>query len=210
MRNFDAGYAAEIAKEVLYFYCLLEFQFEETYRYTDRDVSVYWEGNRYYPLPFTFDRVSLSGSMAVDTVTVNVSNANNVFSGILLNEDVRNKPVIISFGVRRKPAGQPEEEIVEPIFRGFVAGWPTMREKKVTIKIANEFILWNKKTLRRHAPSCPWAFKGQECGYGGSAKSVCDKSYDTCLSLGNAARFGGFRFLPVIAEQELWWGRTRG
>jgi hypothetical protein len=146
----------------------------------------------------------------VDNVSITMSNADNVFSGILLNEDCRNKPVVISFGIRRKPAGQPEEEIVETLFRGLLAGWGPLTEKKAPIKVANEFILWNKKTLRKHAASCPWAFRGEECGYAGSVKSVCDKSYDTCLLLGNEARFGGFRFLPVIAEQELWWGRTRG
>jgi hypothetical protein len=210
VRNFDADVAAELAKEVLYYFNLIEFQFANTYCYTDRDASVFHGGNRYYPRSYKFNNIALSGSMSVDKVSISMDNTDRVFSGILLNEDVRNKPVIISFGVRVKPEGLPEEDLVETLFTGILAGWDIEGDSKVKIEVANEFILWNKKTLRKHAASCPWAFKGEECGYGGSAKSICDKSYDTCVLLGNQTHFGGFRFLPVIAEKEIWWGRTRG
>jgi hypothetical protein len=105
---------------------------------------------------------------------------------------------------------QPEVDEVQPLFRGILAGWDIEGDNKINIEIANEFILWNKKTLRKHSPSCPWAFKGEECGYQGVAKSICDKSYDTCLELSNQSHFGGFRYIPIITETELWWGAVRG
>ena len=429
MRNFDPDILTELAKEILYYYNTIEFQFTSTYRYTDRDVSVFVGANRYYPRHFTFNNISLSSTMGVDSVSVSMENIDRVFSGIILNEDVRNKTVILSFGVRRKPtditgsvslsnmklsladgiafvdfslasvltdylgskltitdsagkkaigyikavgtgetysdelvtsnwdnatfttwtpgigslitraaraipngycyhyegsslAGklvkcintvtfsvgdvahwqidmcqypninalsfddngtsyktaqsnfnclrvsasaavdfsltsfsaqyvltpsatgvtivstpggaiqnwesietgfnyndvngytylieQPEIDEVQPLFRGILAGWDIEGDNKINIEISNEFILWNKKTLRKHSPSCPWAFKGEECGYQGVAKSICDKSYDTCLELSNQSHFGGFRFIPIITEKELWWGSVRG
>lgn len=38
-------------------------------------------------------------------------------------------------------------------------------------------------------------FKGAQCGYAGS-EPVCDRAYPTCVAFGNAARFGGLRYLP--------------
>ncbi len=204
MRNFDPDMVAELAKEVVEAFCLLEFQFTETYRYCDRDVSVFVDGNRFYPLGFSFDNISLSSNMSVDSVAMTIDNTNRVFSGILLNEDVRNKPAIVKVGVRLTDGS----EIVEDLFTGIVASWDIEGDSKVKIEIANEFILWNKKTLRKHSASCPWSFKGSDCKYAGTAITMCDKTYDTCLTLGNEANFGGFRFIPVIADQQLYWGRT--
>lgn len=204
MRNFDPDMVAELAKEVVEAFCLLEFQFTETYRYCDRDVSVFVDGNRFYPLGFSFDNISLSSNMSVDSVAMTIDNTNRVFSGILLNEDVRNKPAIVKVGVRLTDGS----EIVEDLFTGIVASWDIEGDSKVKIEVANEFILWNKKTLRKHSASCPWSFKGSDCKYAGAAITMCDKSYDTCLTLGNEANFGGFRFIPVIADQQLYWGKT--
>ena len=204
MRNFDPDMVAELAKEVVEAFCLLEFQFTETYRYCDRDVSVFVDGNRFYPLGFSFDNISLSSNMSVDSVAMTIDNTNRVFSGILLNEDVRNKPAIVKVGVRLTDGS----EIVEDLFTGIVASWDIEGDSKVKVEIANEFILWNKKTLRKHSASCPWSFKGSDCKYAGTAITMCDKTYDTCLTLGNEANFGGFRFIPVIADQQLYWGRT--
>lgn len=207
MRNFDPTMLAELAKEVVEAFCLLEFQFTSaTYRYCDRDVSVFVSGDRYYPRGFQFRNVSLSSSMSVDKVSITLDDVDSVFTAIVLSEDVRNKPVIIKVGVRLTDG----TEIVEDFFTGILAAWDIEGDCKVNVEVANEFILWNKKTLRKHSSSCPWSFKGTECGYGGTAIEVCDKSYDTCLSIGNEVHFGGFRFIPVIADTELWWGKVKG
>lgn len=41
-------------------------------------------------------------------------------------------------------------------------------------------------------PLCPYLFKGQPCGYSGSA-ACCDKTHAHCEELGNLHRFGGYR-----------------
>lgn len=43
---------------------------------------------------------------------------------------------------------------------------------------------------------CPFAFKGIECGYSGSATS-CQKTLFACRALGNSVRFGGEYSTPM-------------
>jgi hypothetical protein len=116
--------------------------------------------------------------------------------------------VIISFGVRDTSGGT-EQLIVEQMFYGIVGEWKILGDTKVEITIVNEFIYWNKKSLRNHSPSCQWAFKGVECKYAGGA-DWCDKSFDRCSNINNDENYGGFRWLPSIADKEIWWGRVRG
>jgi lambda family phage minor tail protein L len=60
-----------------------------------------------------------------------------------------------------------------------------------------DFTLGAVNPLRRRFPllmaaprSCPWIFKGAECGYAGAA-TACDRTLDDCSTLANTARFGG-------------------
>ena len=48
--------------------------------------------------------------------------------------------------------------------------------------------------LRTFDRTCPWEFKGPECGYTGAATS-CDHTDETCKSYNNFANFGGFLFV---------------
>lgn len=106
--------------------------------------------------------------------------------------------------------------IVEELFRGFIGEWEITGDASVTIGVNSEFIMWNKKVLRNHSASCQWTYCGTECGFTPSnALETCDFSYNNCVAkntvkAGQSLRFGGFRFLPVIAEKEVWWGRTQG
>lgn len=45
-----------------------------------------------------------------------------------------------------------------------------------------------------------------ECAYVGT-ETWCDQSYDRCAALLNMDNFGGMRFIPAIAEKEIWWGK---
>jgi hypothetical protein len=96
---------------------------------------------------------------------------------------------------------------VEPLFRGIIDSWIIDGDVVCHITIANELILWNKKSLREHPASCSWIFGGSECTYAGYASSWCDQSYDRCAALSNSANFGGFRFLPSLLNKQIWWGK---
>lgn len=204
MKSFDIDLATEIAKETAATFCLLEFQFAATYRYTDRDISLYHGGHKYSSINFRLGNFVSAANMSIDRMTIDIDNAGLIFSAILLGEDVRNKTVIQSFGCLNA-----DNKIiaVAEFFRGVLSDWD-IAEDKARVTIVNEFILWKKKTLRICSSTCPWGFKETECGYAG-AETWCDQSYEHCLSLGNENNFGGHRFLPSIMEKEIWWGRTR-
>ena len=204
MRSFDVTLAAEIAKETAATFCFLEFQFAATYRYTDRDISLYSGGNKYSPLNFTLGNFVSAANMSIDRMTIDIDNTGLIFSAILLGEDVRNKTVIQSFGCL-----DADNKIiaVAEFFRGILSDWD-ISEDTARITVVNEFILWKKKTLRICQSTCPWGFKETECGYAG-VETWCDQSYERCLALNNEDQFGGFRFLPSIMEKEIWWGRIR-
>ena len=209
MRSFAQSITDELKKEIFKVILLVEFQFDSTIRYTECDVPLYSAGERYDPAPLTVGNIQTNASMAVDSIELEIANVNLAFSAILLNEDVCNKPVLLSFGCINQDYGI---IAAEELFRGIVTQWQ-LTEQKATIRIANEFILWNKKALRTAQANCRWAFKGDECGYSG-AETWCDKSYNRCCELFPgpylvAWNFGGFRFLPSVMEKEVWWGRTR-
>lgn len=58
-----------------------------------------------------------------------------------------------------------------------------------------------KVPFRVYGTSCTYRkFKGGPCGYTGPAAS-CDRSYASCTALGNASRFGGFRYMPADGQR---------
>jgi outer membrane protein assembly factor BamB len=100
MINFDAAHAAELAKEVLTDFWLLEFRLSATQYFTSLDVPIYHNGHVYQPGRFDFSDLIRSATLAVDKITLNLDNTDLSWSALVLGEDIRNKDVIISTGVK--------------------------------------------------------------------------------------------------------------
>ena len=133
-----------------------------------------------------------------------IGNVDLQMSAVFLIEDIMNKWGILRIGFLDSDntiIDQPFE-----VFRGLVSTWK-LSEPKASITLVNEFILWNKKTLRKHQSACRWPFKGTECKYAG-AETWCDQSHARCLALSNQDNFGGDRWLPDLMEKEIYWGKT--
>ncbi len=206
MRNYDPDYAAELVKEVLGDFWCVEFQFATPASITTLDVPVQANGRTYEPQDFNFDSIALAAAFSVDKVTIELDNAGLKWSSLFLNDDVRNKTVVVSHGVRL--AGPPRSVVVQPIFTGFVDGWEIAGDRAARITIVNELVLWSRETMRLSGSSCPWAFKGEECGYAGGG-DWCDQSYERCVALGNTISFEGNRFINSLLEKKIWWGRSQ-
>jgi len=236
MKNLDTEILAEINKEDFKFFFLLELQLSSTYRFNDIDINIYHGGELFTPRAFSFDSLSGSANLTVESFDIDIDDTDQVISALLLGEDVRNKIAILYFGVVAKTfiegvkwgddaewdeATQWEAEKykssihIQEFVRGIVGGWELYDDNKAKINITNEMVLWNKKCLRPQSSSCPWTFTttgATECGYvftefGGT---WCDQSYERCKVLNNTNHFGGERFLPSVIEKEVWWGRQRG
>lgn len=210
MRDLTDLLTAELAAEQATQFWFLELEFDTVQRYTDCDIDLYLTTtsggghNKYSGLDFSIPNIGYSSSASVDKLTIDIQNVDLVLSATLLNEDVLNTWCTLFV------AYFDDDNIIvsEPIevFKGLVSTWK-LSEKRASITIVNEFIFWNKHCLRNHPSKCMWPFKGTECGYSG-AETWCDQDYPRCLVLGNTDNFGGFRWLPTLTEQKIYWGRT--
>ncbi len=238
MRDLSSFIEAAMAAEEGKMFWFLELQFDTTIRYTNCDIDLYnanfnnlatesgdflisesgayliteqdYSRNKFETMPFEIETINFSSKSAVDEVRINIGNVDLQMSAIFLNEDVMNKWGILWVGFLGADNTMIDSTI--EIFRGFVSTW-NLTEPKAEITLVNEFILWNKKTLRKHQASCRWAFNhpttqnGPECAYSGG-ETWCDRSYARCTALNNTDNFGGERWLPDLMEKEIYWGRT--
>ena len=204
MRDLSALIEAALASEEGKMFWFLELQFSVTFRYTDCDIDLWIEANKFETMPFQIGVISYSAKSSVDKVNIEIGNVDLQMSAVFLNEDIMNKWGVLQIGFLDSDntiIGQPFE-----VFRGLVSTWK-LSEPKASITLVNEFILWNKKTLRKHQSACRWPFKGTECKYAG-AETWCDQGYARCLALNNEDNFGGDRWLPDLMEKEIYWGKT--
>jgi hypothetical protein len=210
MKTFDAAISTELAKESFQPYWLLDIATTTPMRYTDLDLNTYHGGNLYVSRGMKIGNITSGATVSAEKVEIELDDADQVITAFLLNEDVRNKAASLYFGVIARTAVGLETQLsrhVQEVWRGFVSGWELAGEADCRITLTHEFVLWNKEPLRTQSSSCQWTFKGTECGYSGEA-GWCDKSYNRCKKLSNSDNFGGFRFIPEIAEKEIWWGRN--
>ena len=194
--------------------------------------------NKYDSKDFVFDQVETSGDLGVDVVSATYNNADLSMGAVVLSEDILGRPFTLSFicvAVAGKVLAESDVDLLlegglvdgedmlleagqtlgqytivggHSLFYGLISDWK-IEEDKVWIEVQNELVFWFKKTLRKCDSNCPWEFGGTECGYSGSG-NWCNQSYERCQELSNTGNFGGFRFLPDVAEKDIWWGKSKG
>lgn len=201
MRDFQNSLVNQLISEKAITFWLIDFMINDIdhERYCTLDIDIHHDGNMYRSEEFDIQPINHSLGMAVDKLALTFSNSNLSMSGILLNNNLAYKKMTVSIG-----ALDGYTPVVEDIFVGFISEWELAKE--VEIIISNEFIYWNKSTLRLPGDKCTWTFKKDECPYSG-VESVCNRTYDRCADLGMTDSFGGFRFLPSIEEKRIQWGK---
>lgn len=203
MKDFDNSFITAItSEEAITFWLVVLGTSTDTYQYfTDLDIDIVIDGDRYLSIPIAIAPVNYSVGMSVNKMRVEFENVSLEMSATLLNNTITGQPAIIYGGVMVS-----DLPVVEVLFRGLSSDW-SLNEKKAEITIVDEFVYWNKRSLRKPDVLCPWEFKGTECGYSGSVGS-CNKTYYRCNGLSNSDSFGGFRFFPAMEEKEVWWGKN--
>lgn len=204
MKDFDNSLLTQLSAEesVLCFLISIVVNESQTLYYTTFDIPLFWDNNLYEPNEVSLSTFNYSADLSVDKIQMKFTTVDLSMPAILMNNNLLNNEVIINVG-----GYDGSTVIAEPQFRGFITEWD-MDETDLTLMVSNELIHWNKKALRRSDPLCQWGFKSVECGYTGTATS-CNKTYSQCEDYSNTNNFGGFRFLPSIEENEIWWGKQR-
>lgn len=204
MRNFDAGIKAQLEAGELRPFILISLAVGSGYYYTDCDVPLVYDGNRYEPHAFDLSAVNYSLGTVVDTCTLGLDDCGEDLKSDFIGGDPQGSQVVVRMVVL-----DVDYAIIGPAhvtwFDGEIGEWE-YEEGTISMTVTNMFARWNMRTQSRHPASCRWKkFKGTECTYSGG-ESWCDRSYTRCEALGNQANFGGFRWLPSIENANIWWG----
>lgn len=208
MRNISSDILTALAGKELRGFLLFEATIDETpYRYTDCDVPIYYE-NMFYPRGMRVEPIQYSAQRIVDKMTIEIDDLDDTLKTPFIAGDAQGSPATMRAVVLDSDYAIIDDTCII-FFDGEIDDWD-LDEETVQMNVVSQFIRWSQNTLSRHGASCRWKkFKGTYCGYSG-ASTWCDRTYTRCLALGNEDNFGGFRWLPSIAEKEIWWGRKFG
>jgi parallel beta-helix repeat protein len=168
---------------------LFELHLDSGVRYYSTE-QIDWGGHTYLPYVESRSAVKRFENGEIDSVTVTFSNVDTVLAQILLNNEIEGRRLI----VRKIDRTVFDDSLV--IFNGLMDRPSRIDEK--TAQISAKELLGSidvEVPARVFSPTCPWPFKGFECGYAG-AETDCNKSWARCSQLGNTNRYGGFRFIP--------------
>ena len=176
------------------------------WRYTDCDIKLVVDGETYSPRGFRINPINYGMGSIISKVKFEMENLDLIFTSLFVGSVVQGKEATIGFVVLDADnvgVGDPFT-----LFNGYIDDW-SLDEEKVKITLASFLVKWSQKTVNRHAPSCRWKVFGDAttCKYSGS-ETWCDRTYTRCASLGNAANFGGFRWLSSMVDKEINWGKA--
>lgn len=108
MRAFNPDILAALKADRFTFFFLLKLEFSSPLYLTDFDHEIYYGGDTYTPVGFTFDVIQGASGLSVDSFDIDIDDTNQAISALLLSEDVRNKWGIVSLGVITETDVDPE------------------------------------------------------------------------------------------------------
>jgi len=213
MREIDTQLLAEVRQGSIRPFMLLNTTLvndegeEQHFLYTDCDVPIYFEGNKFEPHPFAVENVLYSTAKIVDEATVEIDVIDQAFTYYFAETGQQGQNIGIRM-VLLDADFQVVGDAAFTMFSGEIDAWQLFPDEKMSITMTNEFARWDMNTINLHSPSCRWkVFKGVECQYVGS-ETKCDRTYASCRDkYSNTDNFGGYRWLPDIEDKIIWWGR---
>ena len=200
--GWDEDFIDQIVSESAVIGIFLEMRFSNGSRYySNLDIDYYVKGNLYSPYSLEFKDFDMNPNGGVDTMEFVVADVSRDLAYNIIQNDHLGTTCYVHM-VALNSTGKQLATITP--FRGLFSDY-TVNDGSVEIELANEFILFSKKTIRKCRAMCQWTFKGTECTYSG-AESWCDKTYDRCSTLSNTNNYGGFRWMPDAMENQVRWG----
>lgn len=177
------------------------------YRYTDKDVPVYWAEdstslNKYTPYAVEIENIDYSYNNVVDSISIKISNLNSIMIALFANRIIQENVFNVYFGVMNS-----NNNIIDvfKIFEGEIDEYE-IDEGDLNVKVASYFSKWADKSESKHGVLCRWhRFKGTECGYSGEG-TTCNRLYKTCSEYGNIDNYGGFITVAAAENKDVFWG----
>lgn len=171
MRTLPLELLAEFRKGFFSLRHLFKFEFtSRTIRWTDADSPIYanvdGSSKWYDPKGIKFEGVKYDLLPTVDTISLEIDNANREVSNLILSEDIRNKDCFIW-----RVALDRNMDVMGYVlaFYGFCDTQDPVGEKTARIDIVNHMIKWRDRTLGTHSPTCRWPFRTEDlCQYIGA------------------------------------------
>lgn len=181
---------------------LLTVSWPTVVRLTDFDRPIVSGGNTFTPSGLEVGGVSETiaspGAPSIGGFSI-ASGAGNVWQAVVagLTDSQRNAAVVFEEAWLDPATLSGIPQAVRTVFSGQIesAEW-TAKGVRFTVAPAADPTL-ARFPRREEGTLCGYPeFKGPECAYAG-AETACDRTFARCSALGNQARFGGFRYLPV-------------
>ena len=152
-------------------------------------------GNDYTPKLTFDDTITHHRSLALDTATVAVENASLYFTDLLKTVTLEGATATL-----RRFYAEADEAVT--IFQGKVSACRIERRRADISLMSGLDPTAQKVPERFYSSLCDWKFKSTECGYTGSAFTVCNKTFADCTARAQTHRFNGFIHLTRdLAEQ---------
>lgn len=176
---------------------LLEIQFASTIRLAANNEDVTWDSQTWQAFPFELDTIGETGKGEMPAVAVKVSNVTGEVQTLLESNDGANgTPVVIRVINTEATTTTAELEL------SYVVESSNYDEQWITFRLTGANCLTRRIPRRRYLRNfCPFTYGGIECGVSAATMTTyptCNRTSANCTERGNAARFGGFPWMPQL------------
>lgn len=175
---------------------------------------IIWQGHEYVPMPVDADGFDINGRGQLPRPKLRVANIDGVISQALQSDDLAGVKVVrrrtlsqyldaVNFS-SGNPTADPAAEFPQDVF--FIDRKTAETRAYVEFELSSSFDVVGVQLPKRQIiqNSCPWRYRGPECGYTGGAvadqhdaltadiaQDACGKRLDSCR-----LRWGEFGILP--------------
>ena len=169
----------------------------QTLRIVNNNEDVIWDGQTWQKFQFQAGDFSESNEGETPQVTVKVSNILRAVQGHVENTDKGLVGDVVSYYLIHSDNLLENTPVISQNFT--ILGVKCDENWVEFLLGAENFFLrafpinMYKRMICRY--KSPDGFKGIRCGYSGG-ESLCDRTFSTCISYGNQARFGGQPSIP--------------
>jgi len=172
---------------------LLEISFEgDVIRICRNNEDVTWNGQTWVAYPFSITDSKNDNKGTLSNLTVDVDNTTRELEYYLENSNGGAGSEVVLYVVRFDDLDGEEADLEEH----FSVKATTVTGQKVSFTLGNAYNTRQRRPWRRYMKnSCPWKYKGCECGATSNLPN-CNHTLSDCRERNNSTRFGGFPGIP--------------